>query len=968
MNAFQMLTVWLVDFQILSALLLAIALALRCFLRQPAERLVVAWGTWLGVLALALAAAMPAGPRLSIDSLPGYTFERPALETIEVAATELIEIDTVQEPDLPTAEPMLAATLPVPQEAFAEEASSERPSVLAVLVGIWFAAMMLCCGWLALGFVQSRRLVFFARLAPAWIQVELRRIVGPRRRIAGVLASERVQSAVALSAVRPRIILPEGTAESSDAKLVRAALAHEWAHIRHGDLWLLALERTLIPLLALNPLFWWLRRGVRADQELLADAAAASDSPVEYAEALLALARNAQPRPAVLAGLSMWENRNNESTLSGRIAMILDPKWPLASTSRRTIVALVAGILLASVGCLSLGTLRPLIAQESAIKPAPMVLAVETPTSNAGNVTSLAEVTQIELGLVVLSIDRPKLEAATVTLDEAIDRITEGRSRREAGLIIADVTPKEVESLLAGLRETKSVTTLSEPRLITLDGQEARIQIGGEQPLLRIEETINGKHEERIQYQTVGTSVLLVPRVAAGESPQTLTIEIVAEQSAMIPSEKLSVKLADPNIQQGERLASLVTHKFTVKEDIKIGKSLLVAESSEREGEKGKDQFLMVISPKEPVRTLVAVQAQPTPQPIDDVLANPRDPMTQPPALPPITPAPAEPAQKDQQNLEAAIQALMQERDARQKETEQLKQRVEALTRRVEELHGSPRRGPAGRRLTYSYPLRNRKAADVAGELQEALKESLPGLVVRVDERTNTIYVEGEEQAFGEELQKILDARDQPGAQNNPLKPATSQPSNELPSAPQGRNQRIRSLPRKPSGEEVLHVYPVRNHMASDLAEAVQKNLGHMLSELKVQVDERTNSLIISVDKNHAEGLQEILTAWDRDGFGKPMQPPAQAQSVPQNAAQFRARLRLLELDVAEAELELQKAKQAYERAEKLKGTAAISETEVAVHQFEVEKAQIQLERARVRLEEATEQQPATQQQPKLGR
>ena len=64
-------------------------------------------------------------------------------------------------------------------------------------------------------------------------------------------------------------------AKSSPPHTLRAVLLHEWAHIRHRDLWLLALGRCLLVVLFAHPLFWWLRRTIRSDQELLADAVAA---------------------------------------------------------------------------------------------------------------------------------------------------------------------------------------------------------------------------------------------------------------------------------------------------------------------------------------------------------------------------------------------------------------------------------------------------------------------------------------------------------------------------------------------------------------------------------------------------------------------------------------------------------------------------------------------------------------------
>jgi len=60
------------------------------------------------------------------------------------------------------------------------------------------------------------------------------------------------------------------------------------AHIRHGDLVVLAIERLLVPRLPCIPcLVAAAAARVRLDQELVAEAAAAGEKPVEYAEALV---------------------------------------------------------------------------------------------------------------------------------------------------------------------------------------------------------------------------------------------------------------------------------------------------------------------------------------------------------------------------------------------------------------------------------------------------------------------------------------------------------------------------------------------------------------------------------------------------------------------------------------------------------------------------------------------------------
>ena len=66
------------------------------------------------------------------------------------------------------------------------------------------------------------------------------------------------------------LILPERFLDAEPANQLEAALAHEWAHICNRDLWLIALVRLLLPVLFAHPGYWWLRRRIRDDQELLA--------------------------------------------------------------------------------------------------------------------------------------------------------------------------------------------------------------------------------------------------------------------------------------------------------------------------------------------------------------------------------------------------------------------------------------------------------------------------------------------------------------------------------------------------------------------------------------------------------------------------------------------------------------------------------------------------------------------------
>ena len=150
------------------------------------------------------------------------------------------------------------------------------------------------------------------------------------------------------------IILPDHFAENEPDDRLEAALAHEWAHIRNGDLRWLAFLRLLNIVLYAQPLFWWLRRTIRADQEVLADAAAATmhgDNRLAYAATLVGWARSwRRQHPGALAceALALWER---PSMLQQRMCLLLDRdyrvekaaprRWKLASACLGTVAALL---------------------------------------------------------------------------------------------------------------------------------------------------------------------------------------------------------------------------------------------------------------------------------------------------------------------------------------------------------------------------------------------------------------------------------------------------------------------------------------------------------------------------------------------------------------------------------------------------------------------------------------------------
>ena len=230
--------------------------------------------------------------------------------------------------------------------------------------------------WLALGAIQAALLRSSSRSATPRIQRLVARIsqgypISPR-----VGLSNRICVPVAMGMVRPMIILPDQFAENEPDDRLEAALAHEWAHIRNGDLRWLAFLRLLNIVLYAQPLFWWLRRTIRADQEVLADAAAATmhgDNRLAYAATLVGWARSwrrQHPGAIASAALALWER---PSMLHERVRLLIDRDYRVEEAAPRRWSLGAAFVALFASLVLSMVTLHPspANAQERTAQPAP---------------------------------------------------------------------------------------------------------------------------------------------------------------------------------------------------------------------------------------------------------------------------------------------------------------------------------------------------------------------------------------------------------------------------------------------------------------------------------------------------------------------------------------------------------------------------------------------------------------------
>ncbi|HJT30579.1 MAG TPA: M56 family metallopeptidase, partial [Pirellulales bacterium] len=374
---------WGIDFHLpAGALLLAVTLCM-IRVRQPARRRAIGGSAAVGLTLLALLTVLPGWPRMAwrptasrhaspqiVEASPSAGASDQLLTVNNSALPERSDHELVPAPgqaplaadvrQAPQADPPSAR--PQPNAVTSSAANLVNwPAVAGafILAGAGWAGV-----WLLLGTIQAARVRRGARAAGPELCSVLDRIVGAPRHKPQLLVSGDTTLPLAMVLFRPAIVLPQSCARTAPGADVEAAIAHEWAHIRHGDLWLLALLRLLLPLLACQPLFWWLRKTIRTAQEELADAAAADcGGRVAYAEVLLSWARTS---PAVLprgldGSLALWER---PSQLKHRVLTLLDRGFhvELRCSHRRRLAITTVTLTIAAL--LSIPTLRPAISAD----------------------------------------------------------------------------------------------------------------------------------------------------------------------------------------------------------------------------------------------------------------------------------------------------------------------------------------------------------------------------------------------------------------------------------------------------------------------------------------------------------------------------------------------------------------------------------------------------------------------------
>jgi beta-lactamase regulating signal transducer with metallopeptidase domain len=309
-------------------------------------------------------------------------------------------------------------------------ATAQTPLWPRVALALWLTGVAIGTVVLALGISRLHRLI--AESGPltngGWIRASAAISKQYRlRRNTWLLETAGPSVLVTCGLFRPRILIPSGTADWTETRIV-SVLRHELAHVCRFDWPLQMAAQTMRALLWFNPLAWIVCERLRFESECACDdlAISAGIDSATYANDLLAVARELNGQPdAWSAAIGMAER----SSLQRRFVAMLDPstnRQPLTSRIRIAIIAAVMGLVL------PLSVIKAAMPNEVLeLQPAPPML---EPRISEPSPTPQATSSRL-IGIVSDNAGNP-LAGATVFVSDAftgeqIGRIDVSRKNRE---------------------------------------------------------------------------------------------------------------------------------------------------------------------------------------------------------------------------------------------------------------------------------------------------------------------------------------------------------------------------------------------------------------------------------------------------------------------------------------------------------------------------------------------------------
>ena len=253
---------------------------------------------------------------------------------------------------------------------------------------------------------------------------------------------------------RRRVVLPRDFDSAFDAEERRLMLRHEDVHLRRADNAWNLLASGLLVLHWFNPIAWWAWRRVRADQETSCDAAVlreeSSDALAAYAGALLKVQGVVLAPPLATS----WQSSH---PLVERVRMLQHHRISLARHR--------AGLRLAALSILVAGFGGYALRAGANATPAPAEASVMT--AFEVQVDSKDKVTWRLL-------THTGQKAMALANDDVVTKALSGPIEVAYTVTKLDGDRLQID---ATLRQGVPLATLASPRLITRDGEAARIEV-----------------------------------------------------------------------------------------------------------------------------------------------------------------------------------------------------------------------------------------------------------------------------------------------------------------------------------------------------------------------------------------------------------------------------------------------------------------------------------------------------------
>src|SRR6185437_8550445 len=196
----------------------------------------------------------------------------------------------------------------VANQGFDQLSQDEPLSLSAWLMALWASVVAALVGRLAWEQVKWKRRIAGAKvIGAAELSLdfpELTRRMGIRRRVA-IVECTAVESPAVCGLFRPRLVVPPGLTERLPREQLAWVLAHELAHVRRGDLWVVLVQRWLQIVYFFHPAVWLANRAIDRQREYVCDDAALAAAGCRGREcgsalvAVAALAFGRAPRPAL---------------------------------------------------------------------------------------------------------------------------------------------------------------------------------------------------------------------------------------------------------------------------------------------------------------------------------------------------------------------------------------------------------------------------------------------------------------------------------------------------------------------------------------------------------------------------------------------------------------------------------------------------------------------------------------------